>query len=598
MATGWYPVDGEWHDVQGKIIQFKRAGLYDKAEALMQWIDDFAQCPVAHFIPHGRKWSDQERIVGNGAFTIPPSCYDKKYGNDGVAFLSDRTHDSVMFLAPNQAGKTQIGAIKSILEIIPCDKSWPIFTRSGVEWHEWTGPKVWVISSYSFSNVITLWSRYRDWLPRSELQEYSPNWGKYPGEKGKAKEPSLGSGKPIRITLACGSVIIPLCYGQQQCHWESFESDGIHADEQMPKEKFIGWKRSTTTRGNYTPMIVTFTGHILDDRSDTGAAGWMHREVWNNPDQYNAARYGTGIDDVPDALITKEMKKKLYDQWANPAFERSEHMEREGVARYWGGWQVGGGMVFPEFKKSIHVIPPIWKDNKPPADWTKVRVIDYADSGVTCCSWFAVGPGNVAICYQVMYERNLVVYETVEQIIMMSGNKMSEVGTEYDELTRVQYTIYEELETESHFEKTLIDSRSGAQLKNGVSLIDLFTRYGLRVEGASGAPDKQQVPLLRDLLRVDYGRDHIMKKENDGTMTKGAAMLYFVDGYTDMAIHEIENLCLDTGESERLIAKGQDDHAVDTLKYFASEGVTYQGDQFGENATAYDGHIPTPYTGY
>ena len=178
-------------------------------------------------------------------------------------------------------GKSVLGAAWTGLRILPMDKHDPIFTETPVIYHEWTGPKKWVVASYSWDNVTTVWERYQEFFPRHELRNYSPNWGKYPGEEGRARTLTFGDGRTKKCELDCGSVLYFRCYTQQQMHWEGFEADGAHFDEQVPHEKFVGWQRGITTRGDYSPACMTLTGHVLDDRPDTGAGGWIKRSLWD-----------------------------------------------------------------------------------------------------------------------------------------------------------------------------------------------------------------------------------------------------------------------------------------------------------------------------
>jgi hypothetical protein len=438
-----------------------------------------------------------------------------------------------------------------------------------------------VVASYSWDNVITLWQRYRAILPRHELGSYAPGWGKYPGERGRARDLSIGTGRSAGSTLklACGSMLKFLCYGQQQVHWEGFDSDGAHFDEQPDKEKFIGWIRSTTTRGDYTPCCFTLTGHVIEGRPDTGAGGWIKRELWDgvNTSGKTVGRYHITMDSVPNCIISQKKRKELYDQWVNPNIPRSEKDARAAIARYWGGWEEGSGLVFESdcWDTKIHVIPPLWKDDDVPRDWTKWRVVDFGDNDVSACVWMAVGP-EFAVCYRLLYERGLSVFKLAQEIITRSHNKQVFLRKAKDWETKDEFSIFKEDMNGEQIWIDLIDSRSAKMKKGDAPLLELCDRYGLtKMAAASGVQnfkqnDAGQIQLLKDWMRIDWTKPHPTRKNPDGTPALGAARLYFFEGRTEHLISELSGLQEDWKQKH---------HAIDACKYWASDRPRYMGDK-------------------
>lgn len=491
-----------------------------------------------------------------------------------------------------------IGAVWTGLHTCKCDENWPVFQHTNITCPEWRGPKTWIVASYSWDNVGTIWERVRFFFPRAELGQYSPSWGAYENERGTAKNMSFGDGRKKELNLTSGSRIIFLCYTQQQMHWEGFTCDGGTFDEQVPKEKWIGWNRGTTTRGEYTPFAMMLTGHVLDDRPDTGAAGWIKRQLWDGQNTMGKSigRYHLSVESTPEAIIPKKKKEALHKQWADPKTRRSEKDERAAVARYWGGWEEGSGLVFDEFSRAIHVINPLWE--RPPDDWTKWRSIDYGDNGVTCCSWFAVSPQGWAVCYRVLYERGLLVAETAQKIIELSGNTRTYDGEDVDPVTGTVYKRYIENQSREVFYNSILDSRSAAQNKQGPTLLELFERYGLELNVASGQRNEIQIPRLKDWLRVDWSKDHPWRKDAEGKPAKGRPALYFFDGACEQGIVEVESLQKDKNDP-RKIARKQPDHFVDTAKYWASDDPCFMGDIYrNESDTVTIEGPKAPYTGY
>ena len=270
------PIDGEWWEVSDEELANTSE---ETRELVLQREYDAKMNPLAHFLAHGVKWHKDVKQLAGGRLVRYPSPYPEKWKNDGVAFLNDWKSDISLLLGPNQQGKTYIGSAWSGLRVVPMDKNAPIFTETPVEWHEWGGPVTWVVASYSWDNVGTVWKRYQELFPRHELGPYASDWGR-DGDIGRRKSLSFRSSQTQSLQLTCGSTLKFLCYTQQQHHWEGFDADGAHLDEQCPIEKMTGLQRGFTTRGDYTPICMTLTGHVLEDRPDTGAGGWIKDTLW------------------------------------------------------------------------------------------------------------------------------------------------------------------------------------------------------------------------------------------------------------------------------------------------------------------------------
>jgi hypothetical protein len=538
-------------------------------------------CPIAFFIPHGMPWRENDVWREEAGVTYPKSEYPEAYKNDGVGLLNDWTHGIVMMVAPNQVGKSHLITVWTALHVIECEPSWQIFKKSGVACPKWTGPKHWVMASYSWDNVNTLWQHVQHVFPRDVLGKYAPQYGSMEGETGNGAQLTFGDGKPKLCRLTNGGSIKFLCYDQRQNHWEGFWCDGATLDEQCPELKLTGLDRGMTTRGDYTPIGMALTGHVLEDRPDTGATGWIKRELWDGRNDHGKSigRYMMSIDSTPEAVISKAKRQEKWDQFVNPDVTRSPKMAQEAIARYWGGFEQSGGRLFDAdcWDAAIHVIDRPWPDDKVPKTWTKWRVIDYADRGVTCVGWIAVGP-EYAVCYRLIYEKNLLASETARKMIEMSHNKQEAVDVVEDDHVPGQfYTRYRESVNEAdggeRIYQDLMDSRSGAQIKQGPTLIELFERYGLtNLAAACGKIDDVQLANLRDWLKIDWSRKHPLNKGKDGQPLMGAAKLYFIGSAVSRGIEEVETCPEEYSKDTPM-------HFIDVLKYWASDGPSYMGDK-------------------
>ena len=578
------PVGGEWETFSDEILRdMVSKGKERLAQQIIDGKREYELNPLSFFLPHGIPWSNRERKFGGGAVKVPASDYHCKHKNDGLAMINDWSSDIAMMIGPRKSGKTIVTAAKVCLFALETKPDWPCYTEHGVEYRPWDGPKIVVISSFSHANLRDLWNVYLEILPRYELGNYAPRYGQYPGEKGSQKYMSFGDGRPKSLTCeVSGTTFIFLCYSQRQHVWESFRSHAIHADEQIPKNLLVAWQDGTRTMGDYTPAFMSLTGYVLDDRpNDTGAAGWIHREVYgrNTWKSKTVSCYHQAIRHVPDVFISAKRKREMFSAYFNNA-NLSEKDKRRAVASLFGGWESGSGMVFgPDvWQREIHVINPMWKDDATPRDWTKWRVIDYGDTNITCCSWWAVGP-DFAVLYRLLYERDLRIHETCRMIIEMSHNRREMLSEQRDEETGNVYQYFKEVQTGEQFYTTLLDSRSCSQKQQGQLLEDTFSRYGLEVQASCGQKDMIQIPRLKDdWLRIDMERDHPFRKDDNGEPVKGCPNLFFFDGKTDAAIAEIEGLGEDPNDSTK-INKKHDHHAIDTAKWFASDDPRYMGDK-------------------
>ncbi len=594
-----FPINGEWTSFSDKDLKaLESQGDKDEAEYFRFLFEEYKKNPLASFSPHGIPWSPKARPMASGRFVIPARNYDKKMKNDGAAFLSDTVGDGCLMLGPNQCGKTSLLSVWTALRVLECDPEWPIFTCSNVKHIPWEGPKRWVVASYSWDNVATLWDRIREFFPVNELGAYAPSG---------RKNLSFGDGRPKRLVLESSkSELVFLCYTQQQHHWEGFRSHGASFDEQNEREKFIGWKRSTITAGDDVQFCMALTGHVLDGRPDTGQAGWIYKDLFLQENTMGMLihNYHLSVESTPDEIISKKKKKALHEQWVakknkeGKVIVRSQKDERAALARYWGWWEMGSGSVFggDVWQRDVHVIDPIWEDAHVPQDVTKYRVIDYGSArGVNCCGWFALTREGLAYLYRLLYVRGMEIAEFVPAVISASHNTRSLIGEQRDDRTGNTYQYYEETQIGERYWYNALDSRSCAQSQQGATLESIFSRYGLMVTPGSGQRDAIQIPRLKDWLRIDPN------KTNPHTGTMGCPRLFFFDRpEIQDAVREVEGARLPPDGQSSYIHKRDPQHFIDVAKMWASLEPVYMGDagirgDEDDGSEKYDGD---EYTGY
>lgn len=598
------PINGEWREFTTASIEaLKEKGSPEAAELLMLRLREYEKNRLAYVLPHGVPWRAGPTTMAGGRIKLKASHYPREFKNDGVAFLNDRRNDYQMLVAPRKTGKTFLGATKICVESLDCDPEWEIFTKHRVIHKPFEGPSIAVIASFSQANLRDLWKVYQEVMPRRELGPYAADWGRYPGETAAKRYLSFGDGRPKGLVTAYSKTeFIFLCYTQQQHVWESFKAKYLHADEQIKLNLLRAWEDGSSTCGDYTPAIFTMSGFVLPERpDDTGAAGPL-KPIWDGRTRggKSVGRYNLDVPSTPDVILSKSKKAERYDRYVNPAIARSEKDERRGLAVYYPGWEPGSGLAFgPDvWDREIHVINPLWADDKTPRDPTKWRIIDYADTKITCCAWFAVGP-NYAYLYRLLYEPELSVAEAARRIIEMSHNEQVLVGTDTDEDNRATYSVYQEKQTGEQFYTTILDSRAASWKRQGTTLIEVFQRHGIEdIVPASGERNEIQIPAFKDWLLIDRHKDHPWHKLKDGTPVKGCPRLFVFDGRCGDAIDELELMPVAENGTSVINQKFAHDF-IDCAKYWASDDPCYMGDQYSGNEER-ERLAPAgaPYTGY
>ncbi len=585
-----FPINRKWHVVKDKDLE----ALKDKNPKSYDGIDLTIACyqsnRMSFFLPHGRRARSR-----SGGQRI----------NDGIRFLNDRENDLKLLVASNQAGKTCHGSVDIILQMVPCDPEWPIFTQHRVRYQEWGGPKIAIVASSSWDNVQTAWEEYQKFLPRDELRQYCEGWGElcdeeeesglyFDNEHGKARNLSFGTSGTTQLNLKCGSRIIFLCYTQKQVHWEGKKCDMAHLDEQCPEDKFDGLSIRQATRGGYTPIIMTLTGIVEDNNPDTGAGGWIKRKIVDGEATKGRkiAQYAIGMADVPEAIIDAKTKKKLYEQYvAEPLRLNDEKKQREGNARYHGGWEEGGGLVISPWSESIHLIDPFDVHKFKPCIF---RVIDHGEN--PCAAILvALMPWGDAVIYKEYYEFGLGIAENARRMVEDFSGNTRERADEFEYAGQI-WPIYKEVFLDTQISGSEMDSRSfGSSMKeSGRTIGTAYNEYGCYCTPASGSHNIKAdgtglVSLMNEWFDLDREKDHINKwlereipvksQRGRGKQSFGAPRLY-VFNTMKHSIAEIRGWVLNpkTGKPRKTA-----DHICSCIRYFCGRVREYSEDWLYED---------------
>ena len=587
-----YPDGGEWV-AKTYGVMCDEWGEAAAKERIEWYYRDYFRAKLRYFLPHGIPWSDKERVIAGGQIVIPPSCYPREMKNDGVAMLSDQTTDIVMLVAPNKTGKTYHAAAWNLLGCIPCDPKWELFTKHGVTYHEWTGPKIVRIFSFAWENIADLWEIYRELIPRNEFPDgFAPDWGAENGECGKARNLQFRNYREKSIRLKCETQLVMGSYRQSDSASEGYKAHRGHFDEQSDQKTWFGFLRGSTTMGDFTPSIHSFSGRIIKGReADTGESGWIKTQLYDGANTYGKtiSRYHFNVKDTPDAIVTKAKKEELFARMNNP--RRTEHERLADIARLEGGFEPGGGLVLDNFRKHIHILPEYDRSYPLVIDATKGRAIDHG-LGMPCAGLLSeTFPWGDTVIFAEYFVAGSNIPVNAAKIVEMCGNTR-ERGEDYeDQQTQFSIPTFTEQMVNMDFHNgfSVIDGRSFAMPGGMTShtVGELYNACGLHCTPACTKYDRSQIPNMHTYFRSDPDRPHIMwqfqrvgiitkeqyaawLKSRDGDW-KGGARAYVTCNCVRLIASILSWVMIDGKPSSK------DAHLTDAMKYLFSEDPVYSG---------------------
>jgi len=489
--------------------------------------------------------------------------------NDAVMMLlNDTEHNMKGFVAPNGAGKSVTGCIDVLLDIVPCDPKWPIFTVHGIKHRKYKGPRILGgvgIVSYEWNNhITTIWPQIvKRWTPEEALGEWAEGRGGVINWKNNP-----------RIEIAGTPVWFFAC-SQAQTVFEASAMDIYWWDEQGEEAKFNGANMRLRRRNGR--HVMTLTPHRVEGRPDTGSGSWIHKMYTGEITAgLNPKFYSCPIDGIPDWIYSEQAKKDAKREWIDEPSETGNIKKlREGRSRILGEFHESSGLVFDEFDANLHVID----DFDIPEDWTKYRYVDHGRVEPTACLWVAVSPQGERFIYRDYYKKDRVVSENANAIIEMSGNRKRRID-DYTTSSGTHYTMYEEVFVKEKYRWTKLDSRSMAKKADNTEFTigDIYRQCGIRVQPADGQPVTTQVPVAKEMFILDYERKHRRTDE------PGAPTVYILASCKS-TLWELQRYVNEQcvrrersgsfSQSEK--PKAKDDHLMSCLLFMAMDRPIYIG---------------------
>jgi len=501
-------------------------------------------------------------------------------GNQILAYINDFDNDLCILDAANRVGKTQSMLVKKLINSIPCDPSWEIFSKYGVKYRPFRQPRNVGMASYDLGfHRKTSLPMLLSWLPKAELGVYAKDY------KGKgARQVNLNNVPELPLT--CGTVINFAAISQGQTPFEGNVRDDWAWDEQGTEAAFDGADERTRTVPDGRHDFA-LTPHKVEGRPDTGAGSWINKIASGEMTKGRSVGiYHGQVWDVPDWIYPEKAKIQAFEKWVlEPERLQDDKAMREGQARFFGKWHESSGLVIDEWDSRKHVIEPF----EIPDHWSRFRAVDHGDMHPAAALWGAVSPAGDLFIYRDWLRKGLVASQVAKEIIELSGNKRRKIGNYNNPKTGVMYDSYEEIQCGEAYQWTVFDARafSHTTKDSGLLLSKLYKLAGLAVKQGSGKDSDHYVPILKEWFAIDKNKPHFVTGE------PGAPRIYVFSTCTDF-IRTIKRWVWverKTKSTDRLAKESptkKDDDLCDCMKLMIQANPRFRGNPRASDRKYYE----------
>jgi len=488
------------------------------------------------------------------------------------SFLNDTSSGIKLLIAPNGTGKSVGGWIDILLDIIECDKNWPIFKLHGVKWRKYNRNRV-----TSGVGIVTYeWVNHESTIFPQIIQRWTPPHAL--GDYAQGGKLSINWRSNPKMQVGESPVWFHTC-SQSDTVFEGTARDKFWWDEQGEEAKFKGANERVRRRGGRHTM--TLTPHHIKGRADTGAGTWIHEMVKGKTTYGHKVRIfdKVALKDIPPWIFSEESKRQSYKTWIEePTATGNVAMLREGRSRVYGEFHDSSGLVFDEIVPSIHYIPPFVI----PEYWPKFRAVDHGRVEPCAGLCATVSPDNDVIFFREYYEKDRLISENARGIIVASGNVAQEIGREV--VNGRVLSRYRE-EEKVKYRWTVMDVRSFSKKQDNseMTIGQMYRTCGLFCRKSSGQPVSVMMDVVKEYLKIDPERKHRV------TGKMGAPRVYFFNTLTNL-IEELSTYAVT--ESYRMVGgirklvevpKAKDDHLISAMMFMLMEKLYYIEDRVQSN---------------
>ncbi|MBZ9752991.1 phage terminase large subunit [Deinococcus sp. HMF7604] len=194
-----------------------------------------------------------------------------------------------------------------------------------------------------------------------------------------------------------------------------------------------------------------------------------------------------------------------------------------------GQWVAAEGMVYSGWDDKLNIID----QRELPAEWRRIRVIDFGYTNPFTCQWWAIDPDGRMILYRELYRTQRLVEDHAKQIKALSeGERFEATITDHDAEDRATLERHLGAATTAAFKA----------VSPGIQAVEARIRP---------APDgKPRLVIMRDSL-VETDQNLIESKKPTSTLEE-------LPGYVYPTVR---------GKTEKEAPVKENDHGMDTMRY-------------------------------
>lgn len=326
----------------------------------------------------------------------------------------------------------------------------------------------------------------------------------------------------FQVYLANGSIITGKSADSGRDKFQGASVDLVWIDEECEADVFDEcYQRTADCAGK---LLLTLTP--LTDVASGVKTPWvfnLYEDMLRGQKDIKFVK----LNVLKNPYVPAEEKLKLVEKWKG---------NFEEAARLFGEFIQRSGMVYPLWKRSVHVIEPRSLSRQ----WRRLVSIDPAATGTTAAVWAAVEPGtdNLYI-YREYYQNNKIVSDHAKDILTVNGTDPIDIW--------------------------LIDPKWGSQRNNETH------KTGQQLYRENGIPVR-----LADVAFEDYGLNESREYINASTDSSARHPKVFVFSDCKNFIWEIEHYVWDfyaRGDQKGLSKDKplkRNDHLMNAFQYLAA----------------------------
>lgn len=210
----------------------------------------------------------------------------------------------------------------------------------------------------------------------------------------------------FQVYFKNGSIITGKSADSGREKFQGASVDLVWIDEECEADVFDEcYQRTADCAGK---LLLTLTP--LVDVSSGVKTPWVYNLYEDMIDGQKDIKF-VKLNVLKNPWVPDDEKTRLVEKWSGN-FEEG--------ARLFGDFIQRSGMVYPLWKRSVHVVAEPFRI---PRDWRRIVSIDPAATGTTAAVWAAIEPGTDSLyLYREYYQSNAVVSDHAKNILALNGS--------------------------------------------------------------------------------------------------------------------------------------------------------------------------------